>query len=152
MALSEGVTGFGTLLKIGNGTGGTSTSYTTIAECRTITGPNLSTETVDFTHQQSPGNYRERKPTFLDAGTVTVDLTFLPEDTTQGYSAGLIASFEDRALQDFAIVWPNDDESFVLFSAFITGFQISAPIDERLSAALTLTITGPATWGNGGTS
>lgn len=148
MAPSVGVTGFGTLLAIGDGVGGASVSYAPIAECRDITGPNLTTELVDFTHQQSPGNYRERKPTFLSAGQISVDLTFLPENATQGYAAGLIKDFNDRALRDFQLTFPNPDGTYAQFSAFVGSLQINAPIADRLSARLMLEISGEVVWAN----
>jgi len=59
--MPEGVIGLGTLLKIG---GGASPEVpTAIARVKDITGPGLTREFAEFTHQQSSGGYREYKPT-----------------------------------------------------------------------------------------
>ena len=47
--MTEGVIGLGTLLKIGDGE--VSESFTAIAEVKDITGPGLSREFAEFTHQ-----------------------------------------------------------------------------------------------------
>jgi hypothetical protein len=148
MPPTQGVTGYGTLLEVGNGVEGNSTAYSAVGECRTITGPGLSMEMVDFTHQQSDSSYRERKPTFKNAGDFTIDLTFLPEDSAQGYQTGLLGDFETQVLRDFRITYPNAEQTIAKFSAYIGGFQVTAPIDDRLSAQLTLSTSGPVEWSN----
>ena len=56
---TEGVVGLGTLLKIGDGA--SPETFTAIAEVKDITGPNMSMEFAEFTHQQSTDGYREYK-------------------------------------------------------------------------------------------
>ena len=49
--MTEGVIGLGTLLKIGDGA--IPEVFTAIAEVKDITGPGLTREFAEFTHQQS---------------------------------------------------------------------------------------------------
>lgn len=144
MAGSAAVSGFGTLLKRGDG-GGTEV-FTTIAEVRSIGALALTVELIDVTNHSSTGGYKELLPSFKDAGQVTADLNFLPSDATQSPTSGLINDFDNRTKRNFRIVFPNIAATTVTFAAYITNFSVNAPIDDRLSAALTLKITGAPVW------
>jgi hypothetical protein len=150
--MSEGFVGLNCLLKIGDGTEGTSTTFTPLAEVKSFNWSGMGLETAEFTHQQSPGFYREYKPTFKKPGEVSATLNYLPSDTTQSASAGLRKVFDDRALQDFAIVWDNDDQETEIFSAYLTNFARNTPLGEPVELQITLQLIGAPTPSTGGTS
>lgn len=143
MALSS----FGTFLKIGNG--GTPTeTFTTIAEVRDISGPSFSVGTEDVTNHDSNG-WREHIPTIIEGGEVTFDINFVG-GATQGFASGsLYDDMIDKTKRNFQIVLPagvgasNDTGSF---AAYVTGFELSAPVEGVLTASVTLSITGSVTW------
>ena len=102
--MTEGVIGLRTLLKVGDGA--TPEVFTAIAEVKDITGPGLSREFAEFTHQQSSGGYREYKPTFKNSGDVTFKCNFLPYDETQAFStSGLLRDYEDGTLRNFEKIY-----------------------------------------------
>jgi predicted secreted protein len=144
---TSAVSSFGTLLKIGNG--GTPTeTFTTIAEVRDISGPAFSVGTEDVTNHDSSG-WREFIPTIIEAGEVTFDVNF-KGDATQGFASGsLYDDMIDKTKRNFQIVLPsgvgsaNDTGAF---AAYVTGFELSAPVEGVLSASITLMITGAVTW------
>lgn len=141
---TNALAGFGTLLKIGDG--GTPTEvFTTIAEVKDITPPKLSMDTDDVTHQTSPGGWKEKLPTLLDAGEVTFELNFIPTDATQGYSTGLIKDLVNKTRRNFQLVFPDSGSTTWAFAAFVTGFEPSAPVGGTLTASVTLTVTGQPT-------
>lgn len=143
MALSS----FGTFLKIGNG--GTPTeTFTTIAEVRDISGPSFAVGTEDVTNHDSNG-WREHIPTIIEGGEVTFDINFVG-GATQGFGSGsLYDDMIDKTKRNFQIVLPagvgssNDTGSF---AAYVTGFELSAPVEGVLTASVTLSITGSVTW------
>lgn len=143
MALSS----FGTFLKIGNG--GTPTeTFTTIAEVRDISGPSFAVGTEDVTNHDSNG-WREHIPTIIEGGEVTFDINFVG-GATQGFASGsLYDDMVDKTKRNFQIVLPagvgssNDTGSF---AAYVTGFELSAPVEGVLTASVTLSITGSVTW------
>jgi hypothetical protein len=55
--MTEGAIGLGKLLKIGDRAA--PEVFTAIAEVKDITGPGLTREFSEFTHQQSASSYRE---------------------------------------------------------------------------------------------
>lgn len=138
---------FGTLLKIGNGATPTET-FTTIAEVRDISGPSFAVGTEDVTNHDSSG-WREHIPTIIEAGQVTFDVNF-KGDATQGFGSGsLYDDMIGKKKRNFQIVLPSGvgaSNDIGSFAAYVTGFELAAPVEGVLSASITLQITGAVTW------
>jgi predicted secreted protein len=141
---TQATSGFGTLLKRGDA--GSPEVFATIAEVKNITALNLTIETLDATSHSSTGGYREWLPSFKDAGEITAEMNFVPGDPAQNPDTGLISDFDNRTLKNFRLVFPDIAATTVQVAAYVTGFQINAPIDGILSANLTLRVTGAPTW------
>jgi hypothetical protein len=143
--MTEGVIGLGTLMKIGDGA--EPEVFTAIAEVKDITGPGLTREFAEFTHQQSAGGYREYKPTFKNSGDVSFKCNFLPDDETQGFqTAGLLKDYEDGILRNFELLFPDPGATKAKFSAYVANIQPTAPVGSALELNVTLRITGPVIW------
>jgi hypothetical protein len=143
--MTEGVIGLGTLLKIGDGE--SPEGFEAIAEVKDITGPGLSREFAEFTHQQSASGYREYKPTFKNSGDVTFKVNFIPDDSTQGFNTtGLIKDYEDGTLRNFQLEFPDLGATKAAFAAYVANLQPTAPLAAALEMNVTLRITGPVTW------
>jgi predicted secreted protein len=131
---------FGTILKIGGSAG------TAIANVESIDGPEMMTETIDMTAHDSSGGYREKMPTFLDAGDISLRMQFDPGGATHKDAAGgLLNAWKTKALTSFALVFPSTPAVTWTFSAYVTKFTTSAPFDDKLSADCTLTVSGAVT-------
>jgi len=141
---SGAIDAFGTLLKIGDG-GGTET-FTAIAECTNISGPNLSLDLVEVTHHESTGAFKERIGTLLDAGAITLDLSFIPtESTHRDASGGLLDDMLNKTLRNFQLVFPDTGSTTWSFAAYVNGFNVTAPVEGKLGASVTITISGQPT-------
>lgn len=140
MAATVGTTGFGTLLKVGNGA--TVEVFTTVAEVKSISGPNLSLEFAEATHMESPNGFREYLPTFKDSGDVTLECNFLPANTQHKQ---LTTDMVARTLRNFKLNWPNTGGTVWSFAAYISGFSPSASVGDMLAASVTLRPTGAVT-------
>lgn len=135
-----GQAAFGTTLKIG-GTAGTA-----IVNITEINPPSQSAETLDMTAHDSGGAYREMVPSFLSAGEVTLTINWDPNAATHKNAAGgLRKLFADRASSSFAIAYPVTPVAYDIFTAYVTGFEPSAPFDDKLTARVTLTVAGAPT-------
>lgn len=132
--------GFGTLLKIGDGA--TSEAFTTIEGVRNLTGPEYGLETFDATHHSSSGSYREMVASFLDAGEINFDLLY---DSTNSEHAQLFTDYEAKTLRNFELLFADAGTETHSFSAFISGMSMSAPIDDALTMSCTLRISGQVT-------
>jgi predicted secreted protein len=141
---STAVRSFGTFLKIGDGASPTEV-FTTIAEVRDISGPSIAVGTEEVTSHDS-GGWREHIPTIIEGGEVSFDLNFNAQ-ATQGFSSGsLYDDMVDRTLRNFQIVLPTSTAKTGAFKAYVTGFELSAPVEGVLTASLTLMISGAVTW------
>jgi len=134
---------YGTLLQRGDG-GGPET-FTSIAELTSVSGPNLSMDTIDVTHMGSANAYREFIAGLKDGGDVSMDVNFLPADATQNMAAGIMADLDARTKRNFQVVWSDTAATVWSFSAFVTGFSPSSSLGDKLSATITLKITGKPT-------
>jgi hypothetical protein len=113
--------------------------FTAINGARSITGPGFTMDTIDATSHSSPSNYRQVLPSFLSGGEVTFDLLYDPADVQH---EGIVTDFEGRVLRNFQMVLTDTGNHTYAFSAYVTGAQVSAPLDDALMMSVTLSITG----------
>tara|TARA_Y100000310_G_scaffold239557_1_gene243182 strand:- start:1396 stop:1830 length:435 start_codon:yes stop_codon:yes gene_type:complete len=133
--------GFGTILKIGDGE--VSEAFTTIAEIHDITPPSTSLATVDATNMESPDGFTEVIATLLESGPVELDLNLIEDDSSQ---ALLRTDAEAKTLRNFQVVLPGAAYQYT-FAAYVTNLGPATPRDGRMSQSVTLTVSGKATYG-----
>lgn len=134
------ISSFGTLLKIGDGEG--SESFTAIAQVMDISGPEQTLGTQEVTPQTAPNGAKVYIPTLLDGGDVSMDINYEPAGATHDQTTGLIKDQTDRTLRNFELVFPDTGTTTWSFSAFVTKFAPTAPVEGALTASITLKISG----------
>jgi predicted secreted protein len=140
---SGAIPAFGTFLKIGDG-GGPET-FTTVAEVKSITGPQLAAKIDDVTNHSTGTPWREKLATLLDGGTISFDMNFIPTNATQSHTSGLLRDFENRTKRNFKLVLPDGGATTWAITAYVQDFKILAPVDGVLNAQMTLAVTGQPT-------
>jgi predicted secreted protein len=113
------------------------TTYVDVAEVYDITPPSEATETVDVTHSQSPGRYREFIEALIDGGECTFSMNFVPGSA----SDKLIRAQRGQGRIPCRITFPNGVEW--RFKGVRTGYQPAAPLDDKMTADVTYKISGP---------
>lgn len=134
---------FGTLLKIGDG--GDPESFTSIAQVKSVGGPSLGLDPIDVTHHASTGSWEEVVGGILRSGEVSLDINYDPAGATHDASTGLIADMVAKTVRNFQLVFPDTGTTTWSFAALVTAFEPSAPHDDRLSASVTLKLSGQPT-------
>jgi len=135
---------FRTLLQLGDGGG--PEAFTTIAEVKDISGPDISVDTEDITPHDAVGGWEEFIPTILRSGEITFDLNFVPSNAAHGdTSGGLINLLKNRTKRNFKMVLPTSPTYTWAFAAYVTGFSNSEPVGGVLGASVTLKPTGALT-------
>lgn len=134
----NGMVSLGLSLKRGNGS--SPETFTPVAEVTDVNGPNIKLDTVEVQNLQD--TWKARKPTFLDAGDVKLTVNFVPADSTQGYSSGVLSDMVAKTLRTWEISFPDSGPTIWKFSAFVTDFQIKGPLSGKLTAEITLTCSG----------
>lgn len=141
--MTDAIAAYGTLLKKGDG--GDPETFTTIAEVGNLSPPQLGLDAVEATSHDSTNGWREFIGALLEAGEVTFDLNFIPTHATHDASTGLIADMVNRTKRNFQLVFPDVSNTIWAFTALVTNFNPSAPVDNKLSASVTLKVTGQPT-------
>lgn len=136
--MSAAIPAKGTLLMVGS---------TPIAEIIGLQGPSMKLDTVDVTNHQSLSGWKECIPTLKHGGEVSFEINFIPTNAThRNIVGGLIYLFDQGILQPFTLVWPDTAGTSWAFSSYVTGFTPAAPHDGKLSAAVTLKVSGPVSF------
>lgn len=135
MAASSGISGFGVTLSISDTSGG---SYTAVGEILGVTGPGISMDPVELTHASSDNGFRERVSGLADAGEITFDINFVKAQMTTLY--GYI-----RTTKWWKVTLPDSGSTWVC-AGQITGIENEAPIDDRVTASITVQLTGKPTF------
>jgi hypothetical protein len=121
---------------------GGSVTFTDVAELRDLTPPALQRNTIETTtHNET---WDKKVVGIKRHGDLSADLNFEPSNATQDHLTGLQKSYDDGARDIWRITYPNTEKW--LFSGYITGFEVDAPVDDRLAADLTVAVTGQHEW------
>lgn len=152
----DAILGFGTLLQLSTDGG---TNYVTVAGVMDIEGPELATDDVEVTHQESPGETKEYIPGLLDGGTVSCDVVYLPgspsdppSPTGRGVHAGhaadapgLVHEWRTRQIRDWRIIWPTTPGVEWRFKGYLSAFKPSGPMADKLTASITIRVAAAPT-------
>jgi hypothetical protein len=130
--------GYGTKYDIFSGGG-----WVPVAEVITVTPGEATADRVDATHMQSPGRRREYISGLIDNGEASFEINWIPGSVTDELLRGLLSSGE---VTEHRITFPTGDT--VVFDASLTGFSKAIPIDDRMTATITVAVSGEETWGN----
>lgn len=113
-------------------------SFSAIAELRDISGPALSRNPIETT------NHNDEDESFVVGirrhGEVTFTIGYIPTNASHSSGAGLIQSWQDGARDVFRVTYPDGSEW--VFSGFISNFAAGAPVDDGLTADVSIRTTG----------
>ncbi len=140
-AKSQATSGFGTVLKRGDGATPTE-AFTAIAELFDIDPPGLDSTRIEVTHHESPSAHKEFIMGLQEVEEFTIDISFLPNHATHNETAGLVADWKNKTKRNYQLV---QGPKTWTFEAFVANFKPSAPKDDRRSANVTFRPTGVAT-------
>lgn len=142
--MSEALIGYGTqfLMQATAAAAG----LTKLGEVTNVTMPNEQISEVEATHYESPGRAREFIPGLSDAGEITVELNWVPGDATDKLIAAAKADGKVRTMR--VVTPPDDTQQMYSFPGFIRGYERALPMDDRLTATITIRIAGAVTQAN----
>lgn len=132
---------FGTQFQRGDGA--SPEVFTKLAHVITIGGPSLAREAVDATDHDSPDRWREFIGGLRDGGEITVELHYVPGDT--GHDA-LKDDLESDAARNYRLVFPDSPATQWTVPALVTGLTPAGPHDAKLTATVTLKVSGKPTF------
>lgn len=123
------------------GHGATLTFSTLTANIFSISGPGLAADAVETTHMGTTNGWRTFMQGLCDAGEVSFEANFDPDEddpinlTT---SATLTVTWPIPSGLSSGATWAA--------TAFCTGYEPSAPVDDRMTVSLTFKLSGEVTF------
>lgn len=133
---SNAFAGVGTQLKRGNGA--SAEVFTALAEINSISGPSNDTQEIEVTSLDSTDGWREYILGFKDGGELTFEMNF----TYAAYSI-LFGDWDDRVAVNFQLVLSDTGATTFSFAALVKSCPVLVPFDDKVTANITLRITGP---------
>lgn len=127
----------GTTLKVGTGN-----SAKTVGGLTSISGIEISAETIDVTALDNATGYREKEPGFKEVGDVTLSGFLDGADDGQTEMYTLLNS---QASTSFSIIFPTKIGKTWTFTGYVTGFTTSAELGNGVTFEATIAVTGQAT-------
>lgn len=124
-------------------------NWVTLGEVTSINMPSLQRDTHDATHMESPEAWREFIPGLKNAGEVKLELNFVPASATD---QRIRDTFDTDVVPQWRIVFsvPTSPNEAITFSAIVTNYEVTGPVADKMTASLTMKISGKAIWGQPG--
>lgn len=118
-------------------------AFVDIAELGDLTLPALMRNQIETTtHNQQDDRWIVG---IRRSGDLGMALNLSPKDPTHDHLTGLIKKWKDGTRNIYRVMFP--DTSYWIFSGFITSIDPSAPVDDKLSADVTIKPTGGRIFG-----
>jgi predicted secreted protein len=107
-----------------------------IANITSASGPGSERSTIETTTLDTTGGYRTFITGLRDGGDFTLSMNFLVETYLL-----MKDDFEDNSPQQYAIIFPDDDNTTVVFDGLVTGMPLDIPIDDLVSCNVTIKVS-----------
>lgn len=137
--MSEALIGYGTEVWLKNA----SNVLTQLDECIAISLPNSQVDDVDATHMLSPSRRREYIAGLIDDGEGTFEFNLVPGSATDLLIQQALDSGDARG---YEVIIPDGafGQKFA-GSCIVKGYERNVPIDDRMTATMTVRFTGAVT-------
>lgn len=125
-----------------------STTLTKLAEVTSVSLPNEQVAEVEVTHYESPGRTREYIAGLNDAGEITMGMNWIAGSATDKL---IVAAKADGKVRTMRVVVPDSTPNGQMFTfpGFVKGYERDAPIDDKMTAQVTIRIAGAVVQANG---
>jgi predicted secreted protein len=120
-----------------------SDGFATLAGFTEISPPQYTRETQDITDTGDTNGYRRFISGMRDAGEVSLSLNYVPGGDTEDQ---LLADLESDTAHNYRLLFANGVTCD--FSAFVTAVQPTGPMESKMTASVSVKITGKPTWGS----
>ena len=137
--MTEAAIGYGTEFWLDNG----SAVLTELGEILSVTPPNPQVADVEATHMKSPNRRREYIAGLIEDGEGTFEMNLVPGSPTDDLIQEALA---DGVARNYKIVLPDGAFGWEIEGlCIVKGYERTVPIDDRMTATLTVRFTGAST-------
>lgn len=96
---------------------------------------------VEATHMGSPNRRREYIAGLIDSGEASFQINWVPNSDSDVLLRTL---FESGDVVQHKVTFPNGVS--VSYDASIIGYEKAVPLDDRMTATITVAVSGAQTW------
>ena len=114
----------------------------TIGQVKSVSGYNPTVDSLDVT-VHSATYHREFAAGLRNGGTIDVEVFY--DSTDVGIKGCLDLLHGDPSLNTTQITITLPDTKTIIFTALVTGFALGIPLDDYMTATISLQITGAVT-------
>lgn len=144
MAANTGLAAYGTTLSRGGTAIGD--AYTEIADVVDLKPSGLTVTTLDASHLTSPSGVKESIPGMLDPGQWDLELSWNQGTSTHDTLLDDITTVPQTVRYWKIVFAPSSSPSATWKSlGYVSKFQVGAPHDGKLTASVTIKLSGPVT-------
>lgn len=116
-------------------------AYVFISEVITVTPGEAVADRIDATHMMSPNRRREYISGLIDSGEASFEINWIPGNATDLLLRELMNSGET---ENHRITFPGGAR--VRFAASLIGYAKEIPVDDRMTATITVAVSGDEFW------
>ena len=116
-----------------------------IANINDLSGPGLTLDPIDTTTHDNSSAWRTFVGGLLDAGEISLEIDYVPTAASHGNTSGLVNSLSGRSTASYSMKFPDSATTTWTFTALVTSFEPQAPVDDKLTASVTMKLTGAPT-------
>ena len=119
--------------------------FQVIGEVTSLTPPSLSVDAVDATHTESESAHREFIAGLVDAGEIKVEMNLVASGVSDDLIRTLMLA---REAVQWRIALPGlgSPSPQLSGSGILTNYETEVPLDDKMTATLTVKVTGPVTF------
>lgn len=139
--MSDAMIGYGTKYAIMD-TDASPQVYFEIGEVFDVVPGEESTDRVDVTHMLSPDRRREFVAGLIDPGEASFQINWVPGSETDEFLRAVRTAGDTR---QHRITFPNNVT--VVFDAIVLSYSKAIPMDDKMTATITVAVSGAETWG-----
>lgn len=121
----------------------TTNAFVTVAEVKSVSGPNISVSENDVTTHSSAaaGAYKEFIPSLIEVD-FSFGLNFVPALSNH---KDLLNDITQRATRSYKMIYPDSGGTVWQFAGFMKGFNITSDVDGVLEADVDFRVSGALT-------
>jgi|SRR5579875_464272 len=130
---------YATLFQRWNGT-----TYATVEEVISISGPTQKLKTIDVTNMDSPSGFAEFIAGIIDGGQVQVECNF----TNGTNQAGVLSDFQGKVNQQWKVALPGTQPAagYWTFNGYVVDYAQDFKVNDRITLKFTVQVTGKPTF------
>ena len=143
--MTEAMIGLGTEFHLEDDTSPTPV-LTRLGEILSVSTPNSQVDDGEATHMASPGRRREYIAGLIDDGEGTFEMNYVAGSATDVLIQNALA---DGVARGYKIILPDGQTGWeITGDCIVKGYERNVPIDDRMTATLTVRFTGEPVEGN----